>query len=252
LPTKYFKWRFLSRRYVGTNPLPGTMVRIIFQNKNFVVVDKPAGLAVHRGIGMDGKTLVDNLVEKFPEMKDVGDDPSLRPGIVHRLDKDTSGVMVVARNQPAFEYLKKQFKDRKVEKKYAALVYGKLKNKEGKIEGEMGRSRRDFRKQALVRGKISVRKERYSLTFYKVLEERGKYSLLEVNPKTGRMHQIRVHLHSIGYPIVGDRKYTFKKYKHENSNQRMFLHAWKLSFIGEEGRKYSFESPVPTVFAAIS
>jgi len=227
------------------------MVKIIFQNEDFIVVDKPAGLAVHEGVKTEEKTLTEILAEKFPEIRSVGDDPNARPGIVHRLDKDTSGVMVVARNQSAFDYLKKQFKDKKIEKKYAALVYGKLKNKNGKIEGEMGRSRRDFRRQALVRGKITVRKERYSLTFYKVLKERGKYSLLEVNPKTGRMHQIRVHLHSIGHPIVGDRKYTFKKYRHENSNQRMFLHAWKLSFIGEEGRKYSFESPVPQFFQRI-
>ena len=180
-------------------------MKIIFENQDFVVIDKPAGLSVHAGVGINEKTLVDFLLEKFPEIALVGDDPEVRPGIVHRLDKETSGVMIVARNQKTFEYLKNLFKNRQIEKKYLALVHGKLKEKEGKIEGEMGRSKKDFRKQALVRGKISVRKERYSLSHFKVKKEFEKYSLLEVFPKTGRMHQIRVHLHSISHPIVGDK-----------------------------------------------
>ncbi len=243
-------------------------VKIIFEDKNFIIVEKPAGLAVYPGIGNKGKTLVDFLLKKFPEIKSVGDMPEIRPGIVHRLDKETSGVMIVTRNQKAFEYFKNLFKDRKVEKKYLALVHGRLKNKEGKIEGEMGRSRRDFRKQSLVRGKISVRKERYSLTHYKVLKYKEKiqtgkksaqknpygkicaqdvsdgYSLLEVFPKTGRMHQIRVHLHSIGHPIVGDEKYTFKKYKHRKY-PRMFLHANQITFIDQKGKTMKFASSLP-------
>ena len=143
--------------------------------------------------------------------------------------------------------MKGLFKNRQIEKKYLALVFGKLKEKEGKIEGEMGRSKKDFRKQALVRGKISVRKERYSLTFFKVKEEFEKYSLLEVFPKTGRMHQIRVHLHSIGHPIVGDKKYTFKEFKNISA-PRMFLHANSISFIGPDNEKYFFESAPPEEF----
>jgi 23S rRNA pseudouridine1911/1915/1917 synthase len=225
--------------------------KIIFQDSNLFAVDKPAGLAVHGGVGIKEKTLVDFLVEKFPEIKNVGDDPEVRPGIVHRLDKGTSGVMVVARNQKSFEYLKNLFKNREIEKKYLVLVHGKIKDKEGKIEGEMGRSKKDFRKQALVRGKISVRKERYSLSFYKTLREFDEYSLLEVSPKTGRMHQIRVHLHSIGHPIVGDKKYTFKKYK-KIEYPRMFLHASIISFQGENGKQYSFSSETPSFFNDIS
>jgi 23S rRNA pseudouridine1911/1915/1917 synthase len=217
------------------------MIKIIFQNKDFIVVGKPVGLTVHAGVGTSEKTLVDFLLEKFPELKGVGDEPEIRPGIVHRLDKETSGVMIVARNQKSFEYLKNLFKNREVEKQYLALVHGKLKEKEGQIEGEMGRSKKDFRKQALVRGKISVRKERYSFTHFKVKKELEKYSLLEVSPKTGRMHQIRVHLHSIGHPIVGDKKYTFKEYKNIPAS-RMFLHANSISFVGPDDKKYFFES----------
>ena len=223
------------------------MIKIIFQNKDFIALNKPVGLAVHAGVNTSEKTLVDFLLEKFPEIKSVGDDPEVRPGIVHRLDKETSGVMVVARNQKTFEFLKDLFKNRNIEKKYLALIHGKLKEKEGQVEGEMGRSKKDFRKQALVRGKISVRKERYSLTFYKVKKELEKYSLLEVSPKTGRMHQIRVHLHSIGHPILGDKKYTFKEYKNIDA-PRMFLHAASISFIGSGNEKYFFESQPPKEF----
>jgi 23S rRNA pseudouridine1911/1915/1917 synthase len=223
------------------------MIKIIFQDKNIIVVDKPAGLAVHAGVGTSEKTLVDFLLETFPEIRNVGDDPEVRPGIVHRLDKETSGVMVVARNQKTFEYLKGLFKNRKVEKKYLALAHGKMKEKEGSVEGEMGRSKKDFRKQALVRGKISVRKERYSLTHFKVKKEFEKSSLLEVSPATGRMHQIRVHLHSIGHPIVGDKKYTFKEFKNIDA-PRMFLHAASINFIGSNNEKYFFESEIPEEF----
>lgn len=223
------------------------MTKIIFQNKDFIVVDKPAGLTVHSGVNTNGPTLVDFLLEKFPEIKGVGDDPKIRPGIVHRLDKETSGVMVVARNQKAFGHFKNLFKNRKIEKKYLALVHGKLKEKSGRIEGEMGRSKKDFRKQALVRGKISVRKERYSLTHYKVLKDFDDYSLLEVRPATGRMHQIRVHLHSIGHPVVGDEKYIFKKHKNISAS-RMMLHARSIRFTGPDDEKYFFESQTPKEF----
>ena len=229
-------------------------MKIIFENQEFIVIDKPAGLAVHSGVGTKKNTLVDFLLENFPEIALVGDDPEVRPGIVHRLDKETSGVMIVARNQKTFEYLKNLFKNRQIEKKYLALVHGKLKEKEGKIEGEMGRSKKDFRKQALVRGKISVRKERYSLSHFKVKKEFEKYSLLEVFPKTGRMHQIRVHLHSISHPIVGDKKYTFKQYLPRRQAgkkifaPRMFLHANSISFTGPDNQKYFFESESPQEF----
>jgi 23S rRNA pseudouridine1911/1915/1917 synthase len=223
------------------------MTKIIHQDENLIAVDKPAGLAVHPGVGTKEKTLVDFLLEKFPGIKSVGDAPDVRPGIVHRLDKETSGVMVVARNQKTFEYLKSLFKNREIEKKYIVLVHGCLKDKEGKIEGEMGRSKKDFRKQSLVRGKIEVRKERYSLTHYKVIKEIGDHSLVEVYPKTGRMHQIRVHMHSIGHPVAGDKKYSFKEFKKENY-PRMFLHAAEISFPDQNGKQVLFKSEPPEEF----
>jgi 23S rRNA pseudouridine1911/1915/1917 synthase len=235
----------------GSSPLPGTMIKSIFLNNDLVAVEKPAGLAVHIGIGTKEKTLVDFLLEKYPEIANVGDKPEVRPGIVHRLDKETSGVMIVARNQKSFEYLKNLFKDRKIEKTYHALVHGKIISKEGKIEGEMGRSRRDFRRQALVRGKVSVRNERYSITHYKVTKEFEKYSLLEVYPKTGRMHQIRVHLNSIGHPIVGDEKYAFKEHK-KRKYPRMFLHASEISFLSMNNKKIDLKSDLPKEFQGLS
>ena len=177
-------------------------------------------------------------------------DPELRPGIVHRLDKETSGVMVVAKNQKSFDYLKSLFKNRQVEKKYVAIVFGILKNKEGKIEGEMGRSKSDFRKQSLVRGKIGVRHERYSLTFYNVIKESREYSLLEVRPQTGRTHQIRVHFQAISHPIVGDKKYFFKNYKKINF-PRMFLHAKEISFINTKGKRVQYIAPLPREFSEL-
>ena len=247
LPTKF---QTFNVRVSLTLNVIENMLKIIFENKDIIALNKPASLAVHAGVGTSEPTLVDFLRELFPEIKTVGDDPKIRPGIVHRLDKETSGVMVVARNQKTFEYLKNLFKDRKVEKKYLALVHGKLKEKEGKVEGEMGRSKKDFRKQALVRGKISVRKERYSLTHFKVKDEFENTTLLEVSPKTGRMHQIRVHLHSIGHPIVGDKKYTFKEHK-KISAPRMMLHANSIRFLGPDNEKYFFESEPPKEFKII-
>jgi 23S rRNA pseudouridine1911/1915/1917 synthase len=235
----------------GRQALPGTTmndkIKVLYQDDDLIALNKPAGLAVHGGVGIKENTLVDYLLKIFPEIKNVGDDPELRPGIVHRLDKDTSGVMVIARNQESFDHLKGLFKNRKVEKKYIALVFGTLKNKEGKIEGEMGRSKSDFRKQSLVRGKIGVRHERYSLTYYKVISEFKDTSLLEVSPRTGRMHQIRVHLQAIGHPIVGDKKYTFKNYK-RIACPRMFLHSKSISFLGMNGKKNEFTADLPGEF----
>lgn len=215
---------------------------IIHEDRNFLVLNKPVGMAVHRGAGVNEKTLVDWLVEKYPEIKSVGDDPSQRPGIVHRLDKDTSGVMLVARNQPTFEKLKQLFKERKVEKTYLALVIGMPKKRSGVIATPIGRLVRQPLKRGT--GRSALRGARAAVTEYRVLERMGNYSLLEVRPKTGRTHQIRVHLASIGQPVAGDRVYGGVKSEMAGL-ERQFLHASSLQFSYPEGRRWRFDAALP-------
>lgn len=218
-------------------------LEIIYEDKNIIVVNKPAGLPVHPDFREKNNTLVNALLVKFPEIKNVGEDP-MRPGIVHRLDKDTSGVMVVARNQKTFLGLKEKFKNRKIEKKYWAIIHGKLEKKEGIIDKPLARSS-SYRKQVIA-GKKTKTKIREATTYYKVLREWKNYSLLEVAPKTGRMHQIRVHLASVGHPIVGD-----KVYKTKNTGKieapRQMLHAKSLEFK-LNGKKYKFIAELPADF----
>lgn len=164
-----------------------------------------------------------------------------RPGIVHRLDKDTSGVMLVARNQKAFEALKELFKSRRVEKTYLALVVGLPNKKSGVIDAPIGRSIRAPVKRS---AGASARGARQAVTNYRLLEKLGTYSLLEVKPKTGRMHQIRVHLASIGCPVAGDQMYGGRKTLVAGLD-RQFLHASRLEFSYPEGHRLRFESPLP-------
>ncbi len=232
-------------------------IKVIYQDENLIVVDKPAELQVHPDHNEKKNTLVNWLIAKFPEVKDVvytkyipsiydadTNEARLRPGIVHRLDKDTSGVMVVARNQKTFEELKKLFKEHKVEKKYLALVYGILKNKKGVIEKPIARAG-TYKKQVIA-GRKTKTKIREAVTHYKVFKEFNNYSLLEVTPKTGRMHQIRVHLFSIGHPIVGDKLYKLKNIKSIPA-PRQILHAQSLKFK-LFGKNYSFSSLPPADF----
>ena len=220
-------------------------LQIIFQDENIVVVNKPAGLKVHPVNFQESDTLVNGLVYKFPEIENVGED-KLRPGIVHRLDKDTSGVMVIARNQKTFEKLKKKFQEREVEKKYLAIVCGHLENKEGKIEAPIARAM-SFKKQKVAQGKTRG-KIRPAVTFYKVLKNLGEFDLVEAQPKTGRMHQIRVHLAYLGYPVAGDEKYARKEYKNLPKAKRQMLHAKELKF-NLERKDYAFSAKPPADFA---
>ena len=230
-------------------------IALIHEEKDFLVLDKPAGIAVHRArllasrrSGPDGqgarvteKTVADWLVEHYPEVTSVGDEPGVRPGIVHRLDKDTSGVMVAARNQRAFEDLKELFKTQRIRKKYLALVVGVPKKASGIVAVPVGRSVRDpMRREAGKR----ARGARAAVTHYRILERLDGYSLLEVRPETGRMHQIRVHLASIGYPVAGDRIYGGKKAAVAGLD-RQFLHASSLEFSYPEGRRWHFEASLP-------
>lgn len=224
-------------------------LKIIFQDENLIVIDKPAGMQVHPDDSEKENTLVNYLLAEFPEIKNIHDDSKnglMRPGIVHRLDKDTSGVMIVARNQKTFLELKRQFQDKEIEKKYQAIVIGVPNPEEGVIEKPLARST-DYRRQVIA-GKKTKTKIREAVTFYKTSKIFGdKFALLEVAPKTGRMHQIRVHLTSIGHPIVGDKKYFLKNIKRREEVERQLLHSASIKF-SLFGKKYEFNSKLPEDF----
>lgn len=232
-------------------------IKIIYQDNDVIAVNKPAGIVAHRA-NLKSKILnlknekedvflTDWLVEKFPEIKKVGDEPELRPGIVHRLDKDTSGVLVVAKNQKAFEYLKSLFQNKKIIKKYLALVEGNLKNDKGIIDLPIGRSKSDFRKKlASIRQLAEARGElREAITEYKVLEKFPDYTLVEAYPKTGRTHQIRVHFKAIGHPVTCDSLYGGRKSKCPEGLNRHFLHANFLELNLPSGARIKLEADLP-------
>lgn len=232
-----------------TQKVSSFSVPVIYEDGNVLAVNKPAGISVHGGPQIKEKTLVDWLIEKYPGLKKVGDLPAgrqviqTRPGIVHRLDKDTSGVLAIAKNQKTFEFLKKQFKSRKVEKKYIALVYGALEKGQGVIELPIGKGGKDFRKKAVGRGMRG--KIREAVTEYKLLEKFREYTLVEVFPKTGRMHQIRVHMKSINHPVVCDKLYAGRKRECPFGLKRHFLHASSLSFSLPDSSKIKLEADLP-------
>lgn len=209
-------------------------VPILYEDDDVLVVDKPAGLTVHPAPGHPGHTLVNAVLSHLTTMSD----ELQRPGIVHRLDKDTSGVMVIARNPVAHENLAAQFKQHTVKKVYLALVRGRVTPEEGIIEAPIGRDTGDRKKMA-ISGESRGRK---ALTRYKVIQYLGNYTMLEVMPQTGRTHQIRVHLAAIGYPVVGDVTYGVKS----PVLSRQFLHAHKLGFhLPTTGEYVEFTSPLP-------
>jgi 23S rRNA pseudouridine1911/1915/1917 synthase len=202
-------------------------LQILFEDQDLAVIEKPAGLVVHPGSGSRRGTVVHGLLFHFQNLSDVGG--SSRPGIVHRLDKNTSGLLIIAKNNIAHARLSKAFQDRQVRKRYTALVHGTLARKIGTIELSVGRHPR-------IRTRMAAGKPggRAAYTQYQVLEEFRSFSLLEVRIKTGRTHQIRVHLAAIGHPVVGDNVYGEHAYKafvrKFGPLSRYFLHASGLSF----------------------
>jgi 23S rRNA pseudouridine1911/1915/1917 synthase len=209
---------------------------VIYQDADVIVVDKPAGLTVHPAPGHPRGTLVNALLAACPNLRGIGG--TLRPGIVHRLDKDTSGLIVVAKNDRAMLALQSQLKAREVKKTYVALVRGVPDPREGMIEAPIGRNPKNRKKMAVVAG------GRESTTKYRVTEVLGggAYALLEVEPVTGRTHQIRVHMSALGHPVVGDLTYGGRS----KLLGRQFLHAAKLAFeLPSSGRMIEFESPLP-------
>ena len=221
-------------------------LNIVYEDKDVIVINKPAGMVVHstENSKINHKILVNALLNYFPKIKNVGED-KFRPGIVHRLDKETSGLLIVAKNNQAFDYLKEQFQKRKIEKRYLALVVGKLKKEKGVIEKAIGRSKKTPTKQMIVEKKSIGGKIREAKTEYNVVKRFNDYTLVKAIPKTGRMHQIRIHFASIGHPIAGDKKYSFKKQKNLLKLDRHFLHAAYLKFKLPCGRMIELESKLP-------
>ncbi len=210
-------------------------LNIAYEDDEVLVIDKPAGISVHPGAGGQGGTLANALLAQYPSLEKVGE--SGRPGIVHRLDKNTSGLMIVAKSEGALKSLARQFKSRDVVKRYSALVKSKVKPDEGLINAPLGRNPKNRKRMALVAG------GREAVTSYKVKRHLNDYTLLEVTPKTGRTHQIRVHMASVGHPIVGDAVYGSK----HPGLDRHFLHASYLKFrLPKDSKHIELESRLPS------
>jgi len=217
-------------------PLPEPIpLAVVYEDADVLVIDKPAGLTAHPAPGHPDGTLVNALLSRCPELA-LSSGDIMRPGIVHRLDKDTSGLMVIARNETAREYLVAQFKSRSVTKGYLVLVKGRLSPDQGMIEAPIGRDPHRRRRMAIVdEGKEAT-------TLYRVRRHLGDYTLVEVTPVTGRTHQIRVHLSAIGYPVVGDTTYGVRS----PHLSRQFIHAFRLGFhLPSNGEYREFTSPLP-------
>ena len=218
-------------------------LRIYFEDEDLAVIEKPAGLVVHPGSGTSSGTIVHALLFHFQKLSDAGG--AARPGIVHRLDKKTSGLLIVAKNNVAHARLSKEFQDREIQKTYVALVHGKLQRDTGTIELPVGRHPTARTKMAA--GKA---KGRSAHTEYRVMQHFRGFTLLEVKIKTGRTHQIRVHFSALGHPVVGDDVYSERSYreftKKFGSLGRYFLHAATLLFTHPAtGASMEFHSPLP-------
>ncbi len=224
-------------------------ISILYEDKDILVINKPAGLLVH-GIYAKGEakhlgdTLADWLINKYPNIASIGDAPNIRPGLVHRLDKETSGVMVIAKTQEAFLYLKKLFQNKEIKKTYLALVWGTVKENKGVIDKPISIVDGSV-KRTVYKGKM----KREAITKYEVIKRLPKFTLLKVHPLTGRTHQIRVHLASIGHPVVGDRLYGGKRQMLNVNGQmldRQFLHADSIEFLSPSGKMIKVGADLPT------
>lgn len=220
-------------------------IAIIYEDKNIIAINKPAGLLVHP-VPTQSKTadqpptLTDWLIKRYPETKNVGDDPENRPGIIHRLDKETSGVIIIARNQKTFAYLKNLFQTSQIKKTYLGLVWGKIKPKSGTINKPIGLKSGTTKRTVAIKNAKMVKE---AITDYEVKKYFTKYSLLEIHPRTGRTHQIRVHLNAIGHPIVGDSLYGKKPMP--SGLTRQFLHAASIELNLPDNGRIKLEASLP-------
>lgn len=223
-----------------TITLPEVKIEIIAETPDYLIINKPTGIPVHPDELYTENTLIQQIKKQFPEIQNI-DPESPRPGIVHRLDKDVTGVMVVARTMEMMRHLKKQFAERSVYKEYLALVHDAMTKQEGTVELNMERDKKT--------GKMVTRPVnqpgKKSITEYKVLENFTHFSYTQLIIKTGRTHQIRVHMRTLDHPIVGDTLYGKKKNKANLAIDRPFLHAHKLGFTDLDNTWREFESPLP-------
>jgi len=225
---------------------------IIFEDKDFLVINKPTGILVHardESLLDQEPTIVHWVVKNYPAIKKVGENLILRPGIVHRLDKEASGVMLIAKNNKAFTFFKDQFKNREVKKEYMAWVYGQLPKEWDVISFPIGRSRDEGKMAArpVSTTKEEVQPGKDSVTEYEVIQAFPHKTLVKVMPKTGRTHQIRVHFYALHHPLIGDPLYTSKSFK-KIASDRMMLHAHKITLKNLAGEEQTFTAPLPKEF----
>lgn len=213
---------------------------IVFQDEDIVIINKPQDMVVHPAPGNYSGTLVNGLLFHIDTLSSING--IIRPGIVHRLDKDTSGLLVVAKNDFAHRFLSEELKQRRMKRNYIALVHGVLKKDEGTIDAPIGRHPKDRKKMA-----VTNKNSKEAITHYKVLDRYDNYSLLELSLETGRTHQIRVHMAYINCPILGDPVYS--RGKNEFGLDKQMLHAYRLGFIHPSTKEYvEFKSDLPPYF----
>ncbi len=222
-------------------PNPKVTFDVLYEDDNYLIINKAAGILVHPTEQMEPATIANGLIARYPDMKGVGDNP-LRPGIVHRLDKSVSGILLVTKTQAAFDYYKNLFKSRTITKKYRALVHGVMEQPHGEITLNISRSKSKGRMAAHPEGSELGKEAR---TDYNVLEQFTHLAYLDLQIHTGRTHQIRAHLNAIEHPIVGDPLYKQKNVKQRIDIDRPFLHAYELSFTDQDGNEVTYTSPLP-------
>lgn len=227
-------------------------IRIIYEDKSVFVIDKPAGFVVHADGKNKEETLTDWILNAYPNMRDIGEPLTLssgevipRPGIVHRIDRETSGVLIVAKTKESFAFLKEQFQNRTALKEYRAFVYGVMKNDSGTIDRPIGRSSKDFRLRSAQRGARGTVRD--AITEYEVLKRGSSTTYISVMPKTGRTHQIRAHFKAINHPIICDKLYAPKR-PCELGFTRLALHAFCLALAIPDKENMRFEAPLPYDF----
>lgn len=233
-------------------------IPILYEDKDVVVINKPAGVEAHPGQVPNQPTVTAWFTQKYPDAQNIGEEEN-RPGIVHRLDKDTSGVMILAKTPKALAHLKQEFKNRRAKKEYLALVFGVPTMKRGRVTRPLARSPRNplrrtidaAGKPAITEWQIEKRIQKKMLAPHRAGSPGAGFALLRLFPFTGRTHQLRAHLHFLGHPIVGDKLYTFKRQRPPQGVGRQLLHAEKLTITLPSGKRKTFVAELPQDFQSV-